>query len=134
MASFSLKIRHVFGDTLLTERSIGAGPPVIIQLSGINTTNSSVPFHPRSQSSACQDMLDMLDLPIDLIYGFEYPWAWKDHYMVPEKCKYTNSENSRVATRYSWVKNEVYQTVIYACLPLVRKCVNCLNLTVHTVR
>ena len=35
MASFSLKIRHVFGDTLLTERSIGAGPPVIIQLSGI---------------------------------------------------------------------------------------------------
>ena len=35
MASFSLKIRHVFGDTLLTERSIGAGPPVIIQLSGL---------------------------------------------------------------------------------------------------
>jgi hypothetical protein len=34
MASFCLKIRHVFGDTLLTERSIGAGPPVIIQLSG----------------------------------------------------------------------------------------------------
>ena len=34
MASFSLKIRHVFADTLLTERSIGAGPPVIIQLSG----------------------------------------------------------------------------------------------------
>ena len=34
MASFSLKIRHVFGDTSLTERSIGAGPPVIIQLSG----------------------------------------------------------------------------------------------------
>jgi hypothetical protein len=29
MASFSLKIRHVFGDTLLTERSIGAGLPVI---------------------------------------------------------------------------------------------------------
>ena len=37
MASFSLKIRHVFSDTLLTERSIGAGPPVIIQLSGRNT-------------------------------------------------------------------------------------------------
>ena len=36
MASFSLKIRHVFGDTSLTERSIGAGPPVIIQLSGYN--------------------------------------------------------------------------------------------------
>jgi hypothetical protein len=34
MASFSLKIRHFFGDTSLTERSIGAGPPVIIQLSG----------------------------------------------------------------------------------------------------
>jgi hypothetical protein len=34
MASFSLKIRHVFGFTWLTERSIGAGPPVIIQLSG----------------------------------------------------------------------------------------------------
>jgi hypothetical protein len=33
MASFSLKTRHVFADTLLTERSIGAGPPVIIQLS-----------------------------------------------------------------------------------------------------
>jgi hypothetical protein len=33
MASFCLKIHHVFGDTLLTERSIGAGPPVIIQLS-----------------------------------------------------------------------------------------------------
>jgi hypothetical protein len=37
MASFSLKIRHVFGDTSLTERSIGAGPPVIIQLSDRNT-------------------------------------------------------------------------------------------------
>ena len=35
MVSFCLKIRHVFGDTLLTERSIGAGPPVIIQLSGL---------------------------------------------------------------------------------------------------
>jgi hypothetical protein len=34
MASFSLKIRHFFGFTSLTERSIGAGPPVIIQLSG----------------------------------------------------------------------------------------------------
>ena len=30
----SQKIRHVFGNTLLTEQSIGAGPPVIIQLSG----------------------------------------------------------------------------------------------------
>jgi hypothetical protein len=36
MASFCLKIRHVFADTSLTERSIGAGPPVIIQLSGQN--------------------------------------------------------------------------------------------------
>jgi hypothetical protein len=34
MASFCLKIRHVFADTSLTERSIGAGSPVIIQLSG----------------------------------------------------------------------------------------------------
>ena len=33
MASFFIKIRHVFADTSLTERSIGAGPPVIIQLS-----------------------------------------------------------------------------------------------------
>jgi hypothetical protein len=36
MASFCLKIRHVFGFTSMTERSIGAGPPVIIQLSGEN--------------------------------------------------------------------------------------------------
>ena len=36
MASFCLKIRHVFGFTWLTERSIGAGPPVIIQLSDHN--------------------------------------------------------------------------------------------------
>ena len=35
MASFCLKIRHVFADTSLTERSIGAGPPVIIPLSGL---------------------------------------------------------------------------------------------------
>jgi hypothetical protein len=33
MASFCLKIRHVFADTSLTERRIGAGPPLIIQLS-----------------------------------------------------------------------------------------------------
>ena len=33
MASFCLKILHVFGFTSLTERSIGAGPPVIMQLS-----------------------------------------------------------------------------------------------------
>ena len=33
MASFFIKIRHVFGFTSLTERSIAAGPPVIIQLS-----------------------------------------------------------------------------------------------------
>ena len=42
MASFSLKIRHVFGDTLLTERSIGAGPPVIIQLSELNSLNQGI--------------------------------------------------------------------------------------------
>jgi hypothetical protein len=52
-ASFSLKMRHVFGFTSMTERSIGAGPPVIIQLSDAywDTTlltafiNLSVPFH-----------------------------------------------------------------------------------------
>jgi hypothetical protein len=33
MASYCIKIRHVFGFTSLTERSIGAGPSVIIQLS-----------------------------------------------------------------------------------------------------
>jgi hypothetical protein len=37
MASFCLKIRHVFGFTLLTERRIGAGPPVIIQLSALTS-------------------------------------------------------------------------------------------------
>ena len=42
MASFSLKIRHFFGDTSLTERSIGAGPPVIIQLSGYNGWNVQI--------------------------------------------------------------------------------------------
>ena len=41
MASFCLKIRHVFADTSLTERSIGAGPPVIIQLSGWNIVKSN---------------------------------------------------------------------------------------------
>jgi hypothetical protein len=34
MASFFIKIRHVFADTSLTKRIIGASPPVIIQLSG----------------------------------------------------------------------------------------------------
>jgi hypothetical protein len=38
MASFFIKIRHVFADTSLTERNIGAGPPVIIQLSGAGHT------------------------------------------------------------------------------------------------
>jgi hypothetical protein len=37
MASFCLKIRHVFADTSLTERSKEAGPPVIIQLSEFDT-------------------------------------------------------------------------------------------------
>jgi hypothetical protein len=37
MASVFIKIRHFFGDTSLTERSIGAGPPVIIQLSDAHT-------------------------------------------------------------------------------------------------
>jgi hypothetical protein len=34
MASICIKFLHVFGFTSLTERSIGACPPVIIQLSG----------------------------------------------------------------------------------------------------
>jgi hypothetical protein len=42
MASFSLKIGHVFADTLLTERSIGAGPPVIIQLNDTNAMSDGV--------------------------------------------------------------------------------------------
>jgi hypothetical protein len=45
MASFSLKIRHVFGDTSLTERSIGAGPPVIIQLSVSNTLGTRLLYY-----------------------------------------------------------------------------------------
>ena len=36
LASFCLKIRHVFGFSSLTDGSIGAGPPVIIQLSRKN--------------------------------------------------------------------------------------------------
>ena len=44
MASFCLKIRHVFGFTWLTERSIGAGPPVIIQLSGCITQKKRTRF------------------------------------------------------------------------------------------
>jgi hypothetical protein len=51
MASFSLKIRHVFGDTSLTERSIGAGPPVIIQLSGRDTRK------PWSGPVTCTDLI-----------------------------------------------------------------------------
>jgi hypothetical protein len=46
MASFSLKIRHVFGDTSLTERSIGACPPVIIQLSDTTSSLHCVLMHP----------------------------------------------------------------------------------------
>ena len=42
MASFFIKIRHVFADTSLTERSIGAGPPVIIQLSGLTPPVNSI--------------------------------------------------------------------------------------------
>jgi hypothetical protein len=37
MASANVKIRHFFGFTSMTERSIGAGPPVVIQLSGWNS-------------------------------------------------------------------------------------------------
>jgi hypothetical protein len=42
MASFFIKIRHVFADTSFTERSIGAGPPVIIQLSDDHPPNHSL--------------------------------------------------------------------------------------------
>ena len=41
MASFCLKIRHVFADTSLTGRFIGACPPVIIQLNGSILTSDS---------------------------------------------------------------------------------------------
>jgi hypothetical protein len=44
MASFFIKIRHVFADTWLTERSIGAGPPVIIQLSGQASLSQKIIF------------------------------------------------------------------------------------------
>jgi hypothetical protein len=47
MASFSLKIRHVFGFTWLTERSIGAGPPVIIQLSEVYYITGGPARHER---------------------------------------------------------------------------------------
>ena len=55
MESFSLKIRHVFGDTSLTEQSIGAGPPVIIQLSGLYSVVecSSDIFHSLKMSLNC---------------------------------------------------------------------------------
>jgi hypothetical protein len=36
MAWANVKIHHFFGFTSLTERSIGAGPPVIIQLNDAN--------------------------------------------------------------------------------------------------
>ena len=50
MASFCLKIRHVFGFTSLTEQSIGAGPPVIIQLSGpyVSCDTDLSSTHPRA--------------------------------------------------------------------------------------
>jgi hypothetical protein len=46
MASFCLKIRHFFGFTWLTERSKGAGPPVIIQLSGAEPLATPLPVKP----------------------------------------------------------------------------------------
>ena len=51
MASFCLKIRHVFADTSLTERSIGAGPPVIIQLSERNSSKYLSAFLHREPNS-----------------------------------------------------------------------------------
>ena len=57
MASFSLKIRHVFGDTSLTERSIGAGPPVIIQLSGIFLKNYRVTMTTTLDTSCSENTM-----------------------------------------------------------------------------
>ena len=37
LASAEAEIRHVFGDTLITEASIGAAPPdILVKLSGID--------------------------------------------------------------------------------------------------
>ena len=66
MASFCLKIRHVFGFTSLTERSIGAGPPVIIQLSVPNPLLQS--FHlpgnflPKGNIGLWQQLGNLLSL------------------------------------------------------------------------
>jgi hypothetical protein len=57
MASFSLKIRHVFGDTSLTERGIGAGPPVIIQLSGIFLKNYRVTMTTTLDTSCSENTM-----------------------------------------------------------------------------
>ena len=45
MASANVKIRHFFGFTSLTERSIGAGPTVIIQLSGHDMYSGNAKLH-----------------------------------------------------------------------------------------
>ena len=38
LASAEAEIRHVFGDTLITEASIGAAPPdILVKLSGFDT-------------------------------------------------------------------------------------------------
>ena len=37
LASAEAEIRHVFGDTLITEASIGAAPPdILVKLSGLD--------------------------------------------------------------------------------------------------
>ena len=42
LASAEAKIRHVFGDTLITEASIGAAPPdILVKLSGCVLLSSS---------------------------------------------------------------------------------------------
>ena len=43
LASADAEIRHVFGDTLFTEASIGAAPPdVLVKLSGLNSISSGI--------------------------------------------------------------------------------------------
>ena len=74
MASFFIKIRHFFGDTSLTERSIGAGPPVIIQLSGYVQSDpmhaSNTPIVSKSEAESHRPPPDSgAPLCIDLYYS-----------------------------------------------------------------
>ena len=43
LASAEAEIRHVFGDTLITEASIGAAPPdILVKLSGFTSRDGHV--------------------------------------------------------------------------------------------